>query len=625
MGDQHFTFLGCRTYDLVRENGEDVLRAVPGTGLGILRGAVARCVARSFAALPPEIRARAREAEPARADQGEPALDRAPSDVPRLRRRAPLRRERRGDRRTPLPRAVHVVGVQLEPDRRAAVAPQGRGSGRTGRVPPGQSRPEGPDRDPRDLSARRSLPDQRRVALRERDGDPAAAGTPARAHLPEPRAVRPLRVVHRVPPARSLHDTGAHADRRDPHRRVPGAEPRVERAPRRVGAGPAALRAARRSAPSAAFRHRRAGSGSRRGRRGRGSTTSATRSRRRAAKRPRSTCCTSGATRSLRPTATTSTRPRRWRTSSCSQSLEAEGALAVRPVPSRRAVRRPQALRRGHAAVALRRAAAPHQHGRHRRRRAPLHDHSRAGCRAGGSSTSGCASRRTRSRRGAVGDLFEDAFLAVLSGAAEDDGFNRLVLLAGLSWREVDAAARVQPLPAPDRHAVQPDLHVGGARRAPRHRPRARRAVRDARSTPGSTARATPTASSTSSKPQLDAVTSARRGPDPAQPAAPRARDAAHELVPGRRRATRRRRASCSSSIPTRIPDAAAPAPDVRDLRVRAPVRGAAPARRARRARRHPLVGPARGLPHRDPRPDEGAAREERGDRPERAPRAASS
>ena len=35
-------------------------------------------------------------------------------------------------------------------------------------------------------------------------------------------------------------------------------------------------------------------------------------------------------------------------------------------------------------------------------------------------------------------------------------------------------------------------------------------------------------------------------------------------------------------------------------------------------ARRHPLVGPARGLPHRDPGPDEGADGEERGDRPGR-------
>ncbi len=57
MGDQHFTFLGCRTYDLERENGEDVLRAVPGTGLGILRGG-STGASRSFASLPPEIRAR---------------------------------------------------------------------------------------------------------------------------------------------------------------------------------------------------------------------------------------------------------------------------------------------------------------------------------------------------------------------------------------------------------------------------------------------------------------------------------------------------------------------------------------------------------------------------------------
>ena len=34
-------------------------------------------------------------------------------------------------------------------------------------------------------------------------------------------------------------------------------------------------------------------------------------------------------------------------------------------------------------------------------------------------------------------DLFEDAFLAISAGDAEDDVFNQLVLLAGLSWREV--------------------------------------------------------------------------------------------------------------------------------------------------------------------------------------------
>jgi glutamate dehydrogenase len=35
--DNHFTFLGYHEYDLVTEDGEDALRRVPGTGLGILR------------------------------------------------------------------------------------------------------------------------------------------------------------------------------------------------------------------------------------------------------------------------------------------------------------------------------------------------------------------------------------------------------------------------------------------------------------------------------------------------------------------------------------------------------------------------------------------------------------
>ena len=59
----HFTFLGCRDYDLTSENGEDVLKVVPGSGLGILRerGNGARSV--SFAQLPPEAREQARVPE----------------------------------------------------------------------------------------------------------------------------------------------------------------------------------------------------------------------------------------------------------------------------------------------------------------------------------------------------------------------------------------------------------------------------------------------------------------------------------------------------------------------------------------------------------------------------------
>ncbi len=61
MEDHHFTFLGYREYDLREEDGEDVLRAVPGSGLGILRDAGSSPVSGSFARLPPGARKLARE------------------------------------------------------------------------------------------------------------------------------------------------------------------------------------------------------------------------------------------------------------------------------------------------------------------------------------------------------------------------------------------------------------------------------------------------------------------------------------------------------------------------------------------------------------------------------------
>ena len=61
-----------------------------------------------------------------------------------------------------------------------------------------------------------------------------------------------------------------------------------------------------------------------------------------------------------------------------------------------------------------------------------------------------------------------------------------------------------------------------------------------------------------------------------------------------------------------------AAAAEVRDLRLLAACRGRAPAVRPRRPRRAALVGPPRGLPHRDPRARQSASREERGHRPGR-------
>jgi glutamate dehydrogenase len=63
LAENHFTFLGYRCHDLVKIGGEDALKVVPGSSLGILRETQSKDVATSFAALPPEVRAYARRPE----------------------------------------------------------------------------------------------------------------------------------------------------------------------------------------------------------------------------------------------------------------------------------------------------------------------------------------------------------------------------------------------------------------------------------------------------------------------------------------------------------------------------------------------------------------------------------
>jgi glutamate dehydrogenase len=62
LGDNHFTFLGVREYDLAEENGEEVLKLVPNSGLGILRDTHAK-ISQSFLVLPKDVRKRARAKE----------------------------------------------------------------------------------------------------------------------------------------------------------------------------------------------------------------------------------------------------------------------------------------------------------------------------------------------------------------------------------------------------------------------------------------------------------------------------------------------------------------------------------------------------------------------------------
>ena len=59
--DNNFTFLGYREYDLLTEDGEDVLRSVQDSGLGILRQDSQRPASQGFSRLPPDARKLARE------------------------------------------------------------------------------------------------------------------------------------------------------------------------------------------------------------------------------------------------------------------------------------------------------------------------------------------------------------------------------------------------------------------------------------------------------------------------------------------------------------------------------------------------------------------------------------
>src|SRR5688572_26277101 len=65
LAEDHFLLLGYRRHDLVTAEGEDALRLVPGSGLGILRESESEAaLSSSFAVLPPQARAVARSVSP---------------------------------------------------------------------------------------------------------------------------------------------------------------------------------------------------------------------------------------------------------------------------------------------------------------------------------------------------------------------------------------------------------------------------------------------------------------------------------------------------------------------------------------------------------------------------------
>lgn len=61
VGDHHFTMLGYREYELTEVGGEEQLRGIAESGLGVQRGQPSAEVSQTFASLPPEVRQLARE------------------------------------------------------------------------------------------------------------------------------------------------------------------------------------------------------------------------------------------------------------------------------------------------------------------------------------------------------------------------------------------------------------------------------------------------------------------------------------------------------------------------------------------------------------------------------------
>ena len=179
-------------------------RRVPGSGLGILREREPKRISRSFSDLPPEVRRLARAPNLLNLTKANSrATVHRPSylDYVGVKRFA---RGRRGLVGAALPRPLHVDRLQREPVADPGAAQAGAADPRPQRLRARQPRLQGARRDPRDLPARRAVPDRRGRALRDGDGDPPPRRAAAGARLRPPGHVRPLRLRPRLPAARAL-------------------------------------------------------------------------------------------------------------------------------------------------------------------------------------------------------------------------------------------------------------------------------------------------------------------------------------------------------------------------------------------------------------------------------------
>jgi glutamate dehydrogenase len=168
LAEDRFVLLGYRCHDLVLEQGEDALRLVPGSGLGVLRETDLERSSASFSALPREARAMARAQVP-------------PLVVTKANTRSTVHRPgytdyvgvKRFDAAGQVVGEHRFLGLFTSSAYAARVSetPLLRGKVEAIRqragLPPGGHRAK-------DLPARRAVPDRRRGALRHRLGHPRA-------------------------------------------------------------------------------------------------------------------------------------------------------------------------------------------------------------------------------------------------------------------------------------------------------------------------------------------------------------------------------------------------------------------------------------------------------------------
>ena len=610
-------------------DGEDALRLVPGSGLGVLRETAAEQLSASFAALPPR-GARAGRARRCRCWWSPSPTRRSTVHRPGYTDYIGVKRfddQRRGDRRAPLPRPVHVHGLQRRAlPRRRCCAARSRRSPSAPACRRAATRPRRWTTSWRPIRATSCSRSPTTTCYETAMGILALGRAPAAAPVRPARPVRALRLVPGVRAARGLlhrpaaqvpaHPAGRRSTARSAefnvllgdidagahpfhgaHHAGPGAGVRPQGARAQAGRGGAPLgrRAARR-----ADRGRRRGRGHRR-------CSSAGARRFPPDYRERVAGARRGARRAQDCAAVAARRRSAWR---CTGRLGAgAGALGFKvyrlgeplvlsdslPMLEHMGVRvlAEQSYRIGG------RAAAPIVAARLRA--------AGAAQRARSSSSRWRACSRTPSR-------------ACCAARSRTTTSTAWCCCAGLAAEEIVVLrAYAKYLQADRLRAVAGD-HRGHAGGAPAHRAHAGRAVQAAlRSAPRTTTQA---AADAGERDRAGAREGQQpvRGPRAAATAGADPGHAAHQLLAHRRSATRRTGAapaasSASSSIRPRCPGLPRAEAAVRDLRLLAALRRHPPARRQGGARRAALVGPAGRLPHRGAGPGEGADGEEHRDR----------